>query len=286
MQFDIDAPALRRNANLPAEAQQPERFADDLVAVLPRLRVQALALTRNRADADDLVQAAVTSALAAKASFTPGTNFGAWMSRILRNRFLSDRRRARETVDVDDAPPEALSRPPNQEDNLALQELRAHLARLPADQRMALVMVSVQGLSYQEVAVAMGCAVGTAKCRVFRARRRLEVLLLGAGGSRRAKGALLMSGASPTTKPRLPAATAASGRSSHDAMADEKGHDRLKRDATAPHGRPRARARTAPASDGAFEIWLRGELHAMFDHIAGEPIPDELLRLIGAAPPA
>src|SRR5512133_2492959 len=141
MQYDVDDGALRRSPPIPADAQQPRRFAEDLVAVLPRLRVQALALTRNRADADDLVQAAVTNALAAKASFMPGTNFGAWMYRILRNRFLSDRRRAREMVDVEDAPPEALSRPASQEDNLALRELRVHLARLPVEQRVALIMV-------------------------------------------------------------------------------------------------------------------------------------------------
>ena len=157
-------------------------FHDALVALLPKLRVQALSLTRNRADADDLVQAAVTNALAAQGSFTPGTNFGAWMYRILRNRFISDRRRQRDTMDMDDAPAEAFARPASQEDSLALGELRAEMARLPADQRMALVMVTVQGMSYEEVAAAMGCAVGTAKCRVFRARCTLEARLLGEGG--------------------------------------------------------------------------------------------------------
>lgn len=154
-------------------------FHDALVALLPKLRVQALSLTRNRADADDLVQAAVTNALAAQASFAPGTNFGAWMYRILRNRFISDRRRRRETIDMDDAPADAFARPASQEDSVALRELRIEMQRLPADQRMALVMVTVQGMSYEEVAAAMGCAVGTAKCRVFRARCALEARLMG-----------------------------------------------------------------------------------------------------------
>jgi RNA polymerase sigma-70 factor, ECF subfamily len=186
-----------------AGAEPSASFSDDLVALLPRLRVQALALTRNRADADDLVQAAVTNALAAKAHFTPGTNLGAWLYRILRNRFLSDRRRARETVELDDAPAAALARPANQEDHLALKELRTHLARLPADQRAALIMVSVQGLSYQDVAEAMGCRVGTAKCRVFRARRKLEVWLLGAGEAGGGKAPTVVSGAGTTTAARL-----------------------------------------------------------------------------------
>lgn len=174
MSTDIDTPDQAVVAGSPGPS-----FHDALVALLPKLRVQALALTRNRADADDLVQAAVTNALAAQASFTPGTNFGAWMYRILRNRFISDRRRLRETVDMDDAPAEAFARPAGQEQNLALGELRAAMARLPADQRAALVMVAVQGMSYEEVASAMGCAVGTAKCRVFRARCALEAQLLG-----------------------------------------------------------------------------------------------------------
>ncbi|MFC7554142.1 sigma-70 family RNA polymerase sigma factor [Pseudoroseomonas wenyumeiae] len=136
-------------------------------------------MTRNRADADDLVQAAVSNALAAQASFTPGTNFGAWMFRILRNRFLSDIRRKRDTCDMDNAPAEALARPAAQEDSLALRELRMRLADLPEDHRTALMLVTVQGMSYEEAAEVMGCAVGTAKCRVFRARRQLEAWLVG-----------------------------------------------------------------------------------------------------------
>ncbi len=136
-------------------------------------------MTRNRADADDLVQAAVSNALAAQHSFTPGTNFGAWMFRILRNRFLSDIRRKRDTCDMDNAPAEALARPAAQEDSLALRELRMRLSDLPADHRTALMLVTVQGMSYEEAAEAMGCAVGTAKCRVFRARRQLEAWLVG-----------------------------------------------------------------------------------------------------------
>jgi RNA polymerase sigma-70 factor (ECF subfamily) len=163
----------------PAAAMQEPDFHAMLVATLPRLRVQALALTRNRADADDLVQAAIGNALAARHSFAADTNFGAWMFRILRNRFLSDMRRRRETCDVEDAPPAAFARAGAQEDSLALRELRRHMARLPADQRAALVMVSVQGMSYEEVAAAMNCPVGTAKCRVFRARKQLQAWLLG-----------------------------------------------------------------------------------------------------------
>jgi RNA polymerase sigma-70 factor (ECF subfamily) len=182
MERDIDmlpasAPAME-TAPLGATLTVAE-FHEQLIARLPRLRVQAMAMTRNRADADDLVQAAVGNALAARQSFTPGTNFGAWMFRILRNRFLSDIRRRRETVDIDDAPSSLFARSGAQEDSLALRELRKHMGRLPVDQRTALVMVAVQGMSYEEVAEAMSCAVGTAKCRVFRARKQLQAWLVG-----------------------------------------------------------------------------------------------------------
>lgn len=154
-------------------------FHDQVIAILPRLRVQALALTRNRTAAEDLVQDAVCNALAAQESFIPGTNFGAWMHRILRNRFISDLRKKRETTDIEDAPQAMLAVAPRHDDRLALMELDAALARLPDDQREALVLGVLEGMSYQELAEMSGCAVGTAKSRVFRARRQLEVWLTG-----------------------------------------------------------------------------------------------------------
>ena len=150
-----------------------------MIAALPGLRQQALALTRNRPDADDLVQASVTNALAAQASFRPDTNFRAWMSRILRNRFFSNIRARRETVQLDDAPPARLARGGGQEEHVAMQELRRCMARLRPDHRLVLLMITVQGLSYEEASVELGVAVGTLKCRVFRARRQLRAWMLG-----------------------------------------------------------------------------------------------------------
>ncbi len=154
-------------------------FHGQVIALLPRLRVQALALTRNRAAADDLVQDAVANALAAQNSFTPGTNFAAWMHRILRNRFISTLRKQRETTDIEDVPASAFAVSATHEDRLILKELGNAVNRLPADQREALFMVVLQGMSYEDVAEATGCAVGTAKSRVFRARRQLQTWLAG-----------------------------------------------------------------------------------------------------------
>jgi RNA polymerase sigma-70 factor, ECF subfamily len=155
------------------------KFDEQVIAILPKLRVQALALTRNRAGAEDLVQDAVCNALSAQDSFIPGTNFAAWMHRILRNRFISNLRKRRDTTDIDDVPSSAFATDAPHEDRLALKELAKAMSRLPFDQREALVMVVIHGMSYEALADATGCAVGTAKSRVFRARRQLEAWLFG-----------------------------------------------------------------------------------------------------------
>jgi RNA polymerase sigma-70 factor (ECF subfamily) len=156
-----------------------ESFHDLVLGYLPALRAQALALTRNRPDADDLVQSAITSALAAKDSFAIGTNFRGWMTRILRNRFISNIRSRRQTVDIEDATGPQMARSGGQEDRIEIQELRRQLGKLPADQRLALIMVSVQGLSYEDTAGRLGIAVGTLKSRVSRARQQLLVRMYG-----------------------------------------------------------------------------------------------------------
>lgn len=168
-----------RNALRPKPSRPVPAFHELLVESLPVLRQRALALTRHRADADDLVQTAVANALAAQASFEIGTNFRAWMTRILRNRFLSNLRSKRETIDIDDAPPALLGRNGGQENGLAILELNRCLALLPADQRLLLLMITVQGVSYREASIQLSVAVGTLKCRIFRARKQLRMLMLG-----------------------------------------------------------------------------------------------------------
>ena len=157
----------------------PPSFQTLLVDSLPMLRRRAFSLTRHPADAEDLLQTAVASALAAQNSFEPGTNFRAWMTRILRNRFFSNMRSRRETVELDDAPAGLMGRSGGQEERLAVEELSRCLARLPAEQRRILLMITVEGLSYAESSERLGVAIGTLKCRVFRARRQLRVALLG-----------------------------------------------------------------------------------------------------------
>jgi RNA polymerase sigma-70 factor (ECF subfamily) len=157
----------------PSRMPPASEFHAQILAVLPSLRQQALALTRHRADAEDLVHSAIANALAAHASFEPGTNFKAWIVRILRNRFFSDIRRQRETVDLDDAPASHLGRSGNQEESIDVKDLWRHLSRLPTDQSLILTMVSLEGFSYDEASAYLRVAVGTLKCRVFRARTQL-----------------------------------------------------------------------------------------------------------------
>jgi RNA polymerase sigma-70 factor (ECF subfamily) len=168
-------------------------FHGDLVALLPRLRVHALALTHDRADAEDLAQGTAANALAAADSFEPGTDFAAWLHRMLRNRFvgglrLANRRGRPETIGIDDAPIRALAVSGAHEDQLALKELGRALGRLPPDQHEALLMIVLHHMSYEEVAAATGSAVGTARSRVLRARRQLRDWLAGERGRRPATG--------------------------------------------------------------------------------------------------
>ena len=159
--------------------RQHDGFHDLLITALPRLRAHAHALTRNPAAADDLVQDAVANALTARDSFEPGTNFRAWIHRILYNRFISDTRKWHATTGLDDMPETLLGISGAQEDRLILDELRGAISALPAEHRAALLLVALQGMSYEDVAEVTGCAVGAAKSRVFRARRQLQAALFG-----------------------------------------------------------------------------------------------------------
>jgi RNA polymerase sigma-70 factor (ECF subfamily) len=149
-------------------------FHDQLVAIVPKLRTQALGLTRQRAAAEDLVQDAICNALAASATFIPGSNFSGWMKRIVYNRFISNLRSFRPTIDIAYLPDAFLATSGAQEGCLALSELSVAMQRLPAIQLEALVLITLHGLDYEQLAEQLGCAVGTAKSRVHRARRQLH----------------------------------------------------------------------------------------------------------------
>jgi RNA polymerase sigma-70 factor, ECF subfamily len=154
----------------------PSRFEAQLVALLPQMRIWALAMTRHSPSADDLVQDAAMKAWAAQSSFTMGTNFPGWMRRIMVNQFIHGARRRVAAVGLEESPETPVQ--PAHEDRIALRELTSEIDRLPPDQRDALFHVALDQMSYEELARASRCAVGTAKSRVHRARQHLRSRLM------------------------------------------------------------------------------------------------------------
>ncbi|MEA2951596.1 MAG: hypothetical protein QOF19_3217 [Alphaproteobacteria bacterium] len=151
---------------------------DAVLAAVPSLRAFAISLCGNVDRADDLVQETLLRALANINSFQPGTNMSAWLFTILRNHFRSEyRKRRREVEDSDGHYAETLKSQPEQHGRVEFEEFRAAMAKLPPDQREALVLVGASGFSYEEAASICECAVGTIKSRVNRARTRLAELM-------------------------------------------------------------------------------------------------------------
>jgi RNA polymerase sigma-70 factor (ECF subfamily) len=149
-------------------------WRDAVIALLPPLRAFAWSLSRNSADADDLVQDTLIKAWTHKDKFEPGTNLRAWLFTILRNTYYTARvKRRREVADEDGKHAARLSAAPTQEWSVAMKAMQAALQRLPAEHREALVLVGAAGLTYEEAAEICGCALGTIKSRVNRARARL-----------------------------------------------------------------------------------------------------------------
>jgi RNA polymerase sigma-70 factor (ECF subfamily) len=153
-------------------------FKNELVALIPHLRAFARTLTGEPSAADDLAQDAMMKAWDARASFQMGTNMKAWTFMILRNQFYSDKRRSWRQIQLDqEAAERTLIAVDNPEAPVALDELRLGLGMLPPEQREALILVGAGGFAYEEAAEICGCAVGTVKSRVSRARRALHAIL-------------------------------------------------------------------------------------------------------------
>ena len=153
-------------------------WRDDVVALIPALRAFAWSLSHNSADADDLVQDTLIKAWTHRAKFEPGTNLRAWLFTILRNTYYTAVvRRRREVRDEDDQHARSLTSAPTQEWGLAIHALQNALEQLPMEHREALILVGAAGLSYEEAAEICGCALGTIKSRVNRARNRLMKIM-------------------------------------------------------------------------------------------------------------
>jgi RNA polymerase sigma-70 factor (ECF subfamily) len=158
----------------------PGPIADQLIALLPRLRRFARALARNAADADDLVQVAIERALTHFDQWRPGTRLEHWMFGILRNAWI-DETRARRRRDRLLAPEELGENVADRagESHIQRLSLQAAMEQLPQEQRLVVALVLVEGLAYKEAAELLEVPMGTVTSRLARARETLEALLGG-----------------------------------------------------------------------------------------------------------
>ena len=153
-------------------------FRENIVAAIPSLRAFGLSLTARGDRADDLVQETLMKAWKHHDSFQPGTNMKAWLFTILRNEFYSQiRKRKREVEDGDGFYSGKVAVHAEQHGHLDMADLRVALAKLPEDQREAIILVGASGFSYEEAAEICSVAIGTIKSRVNRARTKLTELL-------------------------------------------------------------------------------------------------------------
>jgi len=160
-------------------------FLDEIETIVPALRRYARALTRNADRADDLVQDCLERAIRKRGLFQPSGPLQGWLFRILINIWRNDlrfERRRGEHVTIDAVTEPAVA--PTQPGRIALAEMSKALDRLPDEQREALLLVVLEGLSYQEAAEALGIPMGTLMSRIGRARATLRALTAGSAEPR------------------------------------------------------------------------------------------------------
>jgi RNA polymerase sigma-70 factor (ECF subfamily) len=152
-------------------------FRDELLKAIPKLRAFAISMSRSPERGDDLVQATLVKALANADKFEPGSNMMGWLYTILRNEFYTEYRKLRHEIEDDNDRYAGLMQiSASQEGHMHFLDVRNALSRLAIERREALMLI-VSGMSYEDAAATCGCAVGTMKSRVSRARKTLAEMV-------------------------------------------------------------------------------------------------------------
>ena len=151
----------------------------ELMQHVPRLRRYARALTGDRSRADDLVQDTLERALVKLHLWRPGSDLRAWLFTVMHNVHVNQARAPGANLVTLDVETLDIPARDTQADGLELRDLATMLARLPEEQREALLLVGLEEMTYDEVARALGIPIGTVMSRLSRARERLRTLLTG-----------------------------------------------------------------------------------------------------------
>jgi len=171
------SPTKRGDPCAPGETKVSE-FHRLIEQQIPRLRRYARALTRNRERADDLVQDTLSRALVKEQFWQPGTNLGAWLFTIMHNQNVNNVRRAvRESGMVDMETSATLPATTDPTASRQMFELERALAQLPLEQRQVILLVGLEGMSYEDAAGILSVPVGTVRSRLSRGRDILRRLL-------------------------------------------------------------------------------------------------------------
>lgn len=156
--------------------------AQRMIELIPRLRRYARALVGDRASADDLVQDTLERAWVKLHLYRRGTDLRAWLFTVMHNVHVNKLRAARSTDPLEEEMPELAQRAA-QADSLMLRDLERSIARLPEEQRAVLLLVTLEEMSYEQVARTLGIPIGTVMSRLSRAREKLRAMMLGHGAT-------------------------------------------------------------------------------------------------------